>query len=163
MSIDSEIPISAGCSINLHFSLALVNGEEIDSNFDASPASLKIGDGNMLPGFEQVLIGMKAGESTKALLSPGQAFGEINTKNVQYFSSEKFKNILSDSLLPVEVGLMISFKDAAGFDLPGVVQSITDQTVTVDFNHPLAGKTIVFCASIISVISPDVEAVEVKL
>jgi FKBP-type peptidyl-prolyl cis-trans isomerase SlpA len=163
MSSDSEIPISAGCSVNLHFSLALDNGEEIDSNFDAAPASLKLGDGNMLPGFEQALIGMKAGEFTKTLLSPEQAFGEINSKNVQHFPADKFRNLLSDDLLPVEVGLVISFKDPAGFDLPGVVQSITKDTVTVDFNHPLAGKSIVFSASIISVISPDAEAVEVKL
>ena len=58
---------------------------------------------------------------------------------------------------------MVSFKDAGGNDLPGVIAEITASTVVVDFNHPLAGKNIVFTARIISVIDADVEAVEIRV
>ena len=163
MTSDCKIPISVGCGITLHFSLALNNGEVIDSNFDGVPATFKLGDGNMLPGFEQELLGLRAGESVETLIAPDKAFGEVNSSNCQPFPIDKLRSLLDDELTPAEVGLVISFKDPAGFDLPGVVKSITEESFTVDFNHPLAGKTIVFKASIVAVIAADVEAVEIKL
>ena len=71
--------------------------------------------------------------------------------------------MLEDDLLPTRVGSVVSFKDAGGFDLPGVVKAIGEKTVSVDFNHPLAGKGIVFAARIVSVLPPEEQAVEVKL
>ncbi len=161
MSKDGSIPVNAGCSIALHFSLALNNGEVIDSNFDAMPATFRLGDGNMLPGFEQVLLGLRAGESVETSISPDRAFGEVNSSNSQTFPIDKLRNLLDDELLPAEVGTVIAFKDPAGFDLPGVVKSISEETIVVDFNHPLAGKTIVFKASIVAVMAADEEAVEI--
>ena len=58
---DRERVIEAGSQVSLHFSLALPNGDVIDSNFESQPASFRLGDGSMLPGFEQVLIGLTAG------------------------------------------------------------------------------------------------------
>ncbi len=147
----------------LHFSLALTSGELVDSNFESDPASFRIGDGSMLPGFEAVLIGLKAGSEVEKLLEAEQAFGPVNPGNQHRFPIAKFKNLLEDELIPTEVGSVVSFKDAAGFDLPGVISDITDDNIGVDFNHPLAGKQIVFKAAIISVVPPDVEAVEIKL
>ena len=71
--------------------------------------------------------------------------------------------MLEDDLIPTEVGAVVSFKDAGGFDLPGVIADISPSTVIVDFNHPLAGKDIVFKARIVSVIDADVDAVEIKV
>ena len=66
-------------------------------------------------------------------------------------------------MIPTEVGSVVSFKDAGGFDLPGVIAELTKFMVIVDFNHPLAGKEIVFKARIHSVIDVDVEAIEIKV
>jgi FKBP-type peptidyl-prolyl cis-trans isomerase SlpA len=71
--------------------------------------------------------------------------------------------LLEDDLIPTEVGSVVSFKDSAGFDLPGVVSDIDENTVGIDFNHPLAGKDILFKARIVSVILPGVDTMEVKL
>ena len=117
----------------------------------------------MLPGFEQALLGLQAGSEIETLLMPEQAFGAVNPNNRHRFPIAKFRILLEDDLLPTEVGSVVSFKDAGGFDLPGIVTAINDETVAVDFNHPLAGKQILFKAAIVSVVAANVEAVEIKL
>lgn len=163
MSNSDNLAIEAGSHISLFFSLSLLDGKVIDSNFNQQPASFRLGDGNMLPSFEQQLLGLKQGDEIESTLVPEQAFGAVNPANEHRFPIAKFKNLLEDDLIATEVGAVVSFKDAAGFDLPGVVTGIYDSTVVVDFNHPLAGKEIVFKARIVSVIAPDVEAVEIKV
>jgi len=160
---DNDDAIEVGSQVCLHFSLALASGQLVDSNFESDPANFRLGDGSMLPGFEAVLIGLKAGNEVEKLLPAEQAFGNINPKNQHRFPIAKFKNLLEDDLIPTQVGSVVSFKDAAGFDLPGVISEITGDSIGVDFNHPLAGKQIVFKAAIISVVPPDVQAVEIKL
>jgi FKBP-type peptidyl-prolyl cis-trans isomerase SlpA len=155
--------IVAGSQVTLHFSLALPDGGIIDSNFDKKPASFRLGDGQMLPGFEQVLLGLCTGEKVETTLEAKEAFGERNPRNEQVFPLEKFEHLLEDDLITTQVGSVVSFKDAGGFDLPGVVKAIGEKTVSVDFNHPLAGKAIVFTARIVSVLPPEEQVVEVKL
>ena len=134
--------IVAGSQVTLYFSLALPGGVIIDSNFAKKPASFRLGDGQMLPGFEQVLLGLCSGEEVETTLEAKEAFGERNPRNEQVFPLEKFEHLLEDDLIPTKVGSVISFKDAGGFDLPGVVKAIREKTVSVDFNHPLAGQTV---------------------
>ena len=155
--------IEQGSLVSLHFSLALESGDIIDSNFGARAASFRIGDGNMLPGFEATLLGMRAGEEIEILLKPEAAFGPVNPRNLHRFPIAKFTDLLEDELMPTAVGSVVSFKDAAGFDLPGIVAAIDASGITIDFNHPLAGKAIQFKAAILSVVAPDVAAVEVRL
>ena len=159
---NDDIQIEPGSLVSLHFSLALTDGHVIDSNFAAPAAKFRLGDGNMLPGFEAVLIGLKPGQELKTILEPEQAFGVVNPRNQHRFPVAKFKNLLEDELISTEVGAVVSFKDAAGFSLPGVIAEISDQTIAVDFNHPLAGKRIVFKANIVAVLPADVAGVEVK-
>ena len=155
--------IQSGSHVSLHFSLALAGGEMIDSNFDGRPASFRMGDGSMLPGFEETLIGLAPGVEQEKLVPAEKAFGAVNPKNLQSFPVEKFQHLLEDDLIPTEPGSVVSFKDPAGFDLPGVVRSIDEQFIKVDFNHPLAGKDIVFRVRILSVLPPTVDTVEIKL
>lgn len=155
--------IQQGSAVSLYFSLSLPGGEEIDSNFDRKPADFRVGDGNLLPGFEKPLLGLKAGDEINVELQAEQAFGEINLDNKQTFTREQFQHVLDDEVLPAEQGSVVSFKDPGGNELPGVIEKIGEQTVTVNFNHPLAGKVIVFRARIVSVLPPTVDSVEIKL
>ena len=149
--------------MTLHFSLLLTSGEVIDSNFEQEPPSFKLGDGCMLPGFERLLLGLGTGDDIEELLQPEQAFGTANQGNFHRFPVAKFEQLLEDELIPTEVGSMVCFKDPKGFDLSGVVTDISDGLIGIDFNHPLAGKQIIFRARIISVIPANIDAVEVKL
>lgn len=149
--------------MTLHFSLALSNGDIIDSNFDKEAVSFRIGDGNMLPGFEKELFGLKSGEEIEKTIPCDSAFGSINPQNLQKFPVEKFSHLLEDDLIPTEAGSVVSFKDPGGFDIPGVIQEVTEREVVVDFNHPLAGKDITFKAYIIAVVAADTDTVEIKV
>ena len=136
--------IGQGAEITFNFSLALEDGYIIDSNFESSPARFLLGDGSLLPGFEEVLEGLVAGSEAQFLVPPEKAFGQHNPQNVQLIKRSLFDQ---DELQP---GLVISFQNGDG-ELPGVVQSLTEEEVMVDFNHPLAGKSIVFTVKIIDV------------
>lgn len=145
--------IIAGSRVTLHFSLSFPEGDVIDSNFDASPATFIVGDGNLLPGFEQQLLGLLAGDETVVIVSAEQGFGPANLDNIQVFSRAEFAGIMAAGNNELEEGMVISFADAANGELPGVVKKLSEQQVTIDFNHPLAGRDILFRARIIEVIN----------
>jgi FKBP-type peptidyl-prolyl cis-trans isomerase SlpA len=135
--------IGSGCKVTLHFSLKLVDQQLIDSNFDSSPATLVLGNGDMLPGFERVLLGKKAGDTVEALIPAAEAFGMINPDNQQRFPHFQFPPDMS-----LAENLMIEFNDASGYKQAGRVAHVGKQYVEIDFNHPLAGRDIVFTAAI---------------
>ena len=136
--------IDQGTKVTMSFSLALENGDLIDSNFDAQPATFVIGDGNLLPGFEAPLKGLKAGEQGEFVISPENAFGQRNPENMQQLKRDNFDQ---ESL---HVGDVFSFQNGEG-ELPGVIVEIGDEYVSVDFNHPLAGRNIIFKVDIVEV------------
>lgn len=154
--------IAPGARVTLHFSLALTDGTEIDSNYDREPASFVVGDGSLLPGFEEALAGHVAGDRVRVRLPEDSAFGPVNPDNVQTFARERFARLIASSPDPVEPGTVLAFADGAGNDIPGVVQSIDETLMVVDFNHPLAGREIDFSADIVAVIPAGVQAVEVR-
>ncbi|HBP6040999.1 MULTISPECIES: FKBP-type peptidyl-prolyl cis-trans isomerase [Pseudomonas aeruginosa group] len=131
--------------VTLHFALKLEDGNVVDSTFDKQPASFQVGDGNLLPGFEQALFGLKAGDKRTLTILPEQGFGQPNPQNVQVMPRDQFQD------MELAEGLLVIFNDAAKTELPGVVKSFDEQQVTVDFNHPLAGKTLAFEVEIIDV------------
>ncbi|MDP1756445.1 MAG: peptidylprolyl isomerase [Pseudohongiella sp.] len=159
---ESEVCISAGAKVTLHFSLSLPDGSEIDSNYGKAPATFKVGDGNLLPGFEAALMGAVAGDAVSVCLPPEQAFGAINPDNVQSFPRQRFAGLLANTTDPVEPGTVLSFADSGGNEIPGVITQIGELSVVIDFNHPLAGRDILFKADIISVIPSGVQTVRIQ-
>ena len=135
----SDVPISEGTRVYLNFSISLEDGSEVDSNFGGEPVDFVVGDGSLLPGFERALFGMSSGERQLFTVEPENAFGQPNDNNVQLLARDQF-----DDDIDLEIGLVFSFADASGGELPGMVISFDDEEVTVDFNHPLSGRTILF-------------------
>src|SRR5690606_10389552 len=156
---DNVARVADGARVTLHFSLSLPEGEIIDSNFDQQPATFVVGDGNLLPGFEAALKGLEAGESIEVLLPPQMAFGEINPENVQSLPRQQFAGLLANTTDPMQPGTVLAFTDAGGNDIPGVVKEIGELMVVIDFNHPLAGREILFKAEILSVIPAGIQTV----
>jgi FKBP-type peptidyl-prolyl cis-trans isomerase SlpA len=143
--LTQEQRIGPDKEVTLHFALKLENGDVVDSTFDKQPATFRVGDGNLLPGFEVALYGFKAGDKRSLQIEPENAFGQPNPQNVQVMPRAQFAEMeLSD-------GLLIIFNDAANAELPGVVKAFDDAQVTIDFNHPLAGKRLSFDVEIIEV------------
>ncbi|MGH8433169.1 MAG: FKBP-type peptidyl-prolyl cis-trans isomerase [Pseudomonas sp.] len=144
-SIVTEQRIGPDKEVTLHFALNLDSGEVVDSTFDKQPATFKVGDGNLLPGFEAALFGLKAGDKRTLLVEPERGFGQPNPQNVQVMPRAQFQD------MELSEGLLVIFNDAANTELPGVVKTFDEAQVTIDFNHPLSGKTLSFQVEIISV------------
>lgn len=135
----SLVPVSEGTRVFLNFSISLEDGSEVDTNFGGEPVDFAIGDGSLLPGFERLIFGMSAGERQMFTVTPENAFGQPNDNNVQYLPRDQFEDDIE-----LEIGLVFSFADASGDELPGMIIAFDDDEVTVDFNHPLSGRTILF-------------------
>lgn len=155
MSNNDQTTIGPGKRIRMHFAVLLLDGSVVDSNFDADPVEFSFGDGNLLPGFEQSLVGLVPGDKRSILLTADQAFGPRNDDNVQ-----RLRRTLFARDMVLEPGLVVAFADNSKTEIPGVVMSADDELVVVDFNHPLAGKDLTFKVEILSVLAADQQPVK---
>lgn len=138
--------IGPGKKVSMHFSLGLTNHEIVDSNFGGQAATFEVGDGNLLAGFESVIFGLRPGQKQTFTLAPEKAFGVIKKDNIHPYPRYQFPADLS-----MQKGLMLSFTDAANNAQAGVIIDFDADKVMVDFNHPLAGREIVFRVEILAV------------
>ena len=141
-----ELTVGPGTKVTLHFSLTLSNGDVIDSNFERDPATFTVGDGSLLVGFEKAIFGMQEGDRETFLIKPEEGFGQRNPNNIQEIARDQFGEDIE-----LSEGLMLSFADAQKTELPGVVQRFDDERVIVDFNHPLAGRDILFDVAVLRI------------
>lgn len=140
------VPIGPSTRVTLHFSLLLAaTGEEIDTTRRGKAASFVIGDGTLPEGIERTLFGFTAGADEQISLAPDVAFGEPREENLRMMPRSQF-----GADIGLEPGVVVSF-DGPGGHLPGVVKSVQGDLVVVDFNHPLAGKALIFDVSIVKV------------
>lgn len=137
--------IGPGKTVTLHFAIKLEDGQVVDSNFNDDPATFTVGDGNLLEGFEKALFGLEEGMKQTLKILPEDGFGMPNPSNVQNIPRSSFDG------MELEQGLVISFADAGNGELPGVIAEFDDKMVSVDFNHPLAGKKLDFEVEILKV------------
>lgn len=139
--------ITANSSVLFHFSIKLEDGSVADSTaLHGKPARLRMGDGSLTPTFEQCLLGLCEGESKSFTLAPEEAFGLSNPDNIYHLDRAKF-----GADVEPKVGTIILFDQPNGSELPGIIRAVAGMSVTVDFNHPLAGHTVTFEVEILGV------------
>ncbi|MBR7890195.1 peptidylprolyl isomerase [Marinomonas sp. A79] len=136
--------ITAASRVTLHFELSLEDGQIVDSTFSQAPASFVFGDGSLLPAFESALLGMTEGQEGSYVMAPENAFGAHNENNVQRMPRSQFS-------MDLEEGMVVSFADVSKNELPGVIANIGEKEVLVDFNHPLAGRSLTFRVQVIAI------------
>ena len=146
----NEAPaIGENTRVTLHFSIHLASGEEVDTTRRGKPASFNVGDGNLPAAFERALFGLRTGADERILIDAADAFGPRRFQNIRTMRRDDFPNAAD-----LEPGMMLAFgaaaADASG-EVPGVVRSVGEETVEVDFNHPLAGHDLVFDVTILAV------------
>ncbi len=127
-----------GHLIAFEYTLRLESGEEVDSNIGQEPFVFQTGTDEMLPALEAELIQLQAGETKRVILSPEQAYGQVTTAN--------FKTV-PIHLIPEEartVGRKVASMGPDGSERIVDVVAVRDDTIVLDFNHPLAGKTLHF-------------------
>lgn len=134
-------------AVTLHFTIKLKDGSVADSTHNmGKPAKLVIGDGSLSENFEQCLLGLEVGEQKAIELKAEDAFGAPNPDNVHHMERARF---VGDA--EVEVGTIMAFSGPDGMEIPGIITEIAGDSVTVDFNHPLAGQDVTFEVEILSV------------
>ncbi|MDP4536861.1 FKBP-type peptidyl-prolyl cis-trans isomerase [Alkalimonas collagenimarina] len=144
---NASMTITGQSTVLFHVDIKLSDGSAAESTrVHNKPARMRMGDGSVSAAFEAQLLGRKAGEQLTFTLPPEDAYGMPNPDNIYYLDRNKFS---AES--PAEVGAIIGFGMPDGSELPGLIREVAGQSVTVDFNHPLAGQTLTFQLEILEV------------
>ncbi|NKQ41802.1 MAG: peptidylprolyl isomerase [Sulfurovum sp.] len=118
--------------------------EIVDSNKGATPLEFITGKGQLIPGLEAQIAGMNEGESADIMVKAADAYGDIKPEAVQKLPKEQFEGV------ELEEGMMLYGQGEDGQQVQVIVKSFTDDEVTIDYNHPLAGKDLMFSVVIAS-------------
>ncbi|MFI9653213.1 peptidylprolyl isomerase [Guyparkeria sp. GHLCS8-2] len=132
--------------VTFHYEIRLPDDRVADSTFDDEPYTVKLGAGAFEPRLEEALVGLPLGEHTRILLTPQYAFGMPDPNNVHTMPRGRFPEDMT-----LEPQLVIEFDLPSGESVPGTVTALTEDAVTVDFNHPLAGQNIQFIVRVMAV------------
>ena len=136
----------SGDTVKVHYTGKLEDGTTFDSSVDSNPLEFTIGGGQIIKGFEEGVVGMAEGDSKKVEIPFAEAYGPHREEMVVEVDKEQFP----DHLTP-EVGQELELRQEDGQSLIVVITNVTDENVTLDANHPLAGKDLTF----------DIELVEI--
>ncbi len=136
--------VAPGDTINVTYTGAFTNGTVFDSNVGKSPLQFTVGSGQVIPGFDNGVIGMKVNEERTITIPANEAYGEINPALITVVPLATFGN------QTVKVGMGVG-KTVNGQQISGVITAVNKTDATIDFNPPLAGKTLVFNITILSI------------
>lgn len=146
MSEDKKI-IGPDSKVTMHFSLSLEDGTLVDSTFGTDePLTFTMGDGTLIAGLEYAVVGLSVGDQQSINIGPDTGFGYRDESAIQTMKRANF-----DKDLELKPGVVIEFDSPSGIQVPGTVLEVSEDTVKVDFSHPLAGRTVLFNVEILDV------------
>ena len=145
--------VKAGSTVLIDYAAGYLNGTLFDTTFEEAakaagiynpnriyqPAQVVVGQGRIVMGVEEALIGMKEGEAKTVRIPPEKAYGSYRNDSIRQIPIRAFGNRTNG----LEEGAAIMLRTQQG-DIPVVITSIGETNITADFNHPLAGKTVTF-------------------
>jgi FKBP-type peptidyl-prolyl cis-trans isomerase SlyD len=137
--------VQNGSTVSLEYTLKNEGGEVLDTNKGGNPLVFVHGQQQIIPGLERELVGMRPGEEKKVVVKPADGYGEA----VPGAQQEVPKDAIPKEGL--KVGSTLTARSGSGETRPVVVKEIKDKTVVLDFNHPLAGKTLYFDVKVLGV------------
>ncbi|MDA8169369.1 MAG: peptidylprolyl isomerase [Nitrospiraceae bacterium] len=137
--------VTAGKTVKVNYTLK-VDGKVVDSSKGKPPLEFKAGSHEMIPGFEKAVMGMKLGEKKSFKVSPEEGYGKVNPKAIQEIPKSK----LPPNIKPAP-GMMLSASTPDGHHIPVRVVSVKKDTIVLDFNPPLAGKTLNFDVEVVGI------------
>ncbi len=137
--------VENGVSVTLHYTGKFEDGEIFDTSIDTDPITVGIGENKLIPGFERNIVGMVIGEKKNFEVLPNEGYGEEHTSLIQEIPLEQMPE-------GVKVGDVLSTKTTEGIDLNVMVEQVNETTATVNANHPLSGKKLLFEVEIVSIV-----------
>lgn len=137
--------VSNGKQVTLEYTLKLEDQSVVDSNVGGEPLKVTQGSHQLIPGVEKQLEGMAAGEKKQFAVAPAEGYGDVDSKAFQEVDK---KMVPPDSQ---KVGTQLQGKTADGRTVYPRISEVKNETVVLDFNHPLAGKTLHFDVQVLDV------------
>jgi peptidylprolyl isomerase len=137
---------SMGNNVKVHYKGSLDDGTVFDSSHDGDPLEFAIGGGQVIPGFEDAIIGMSLGETKTSRITSDKAYGPHIEEMVVAFGREQLPADLQPS-----IGQVLRFRRNDGCFIEVTVIDVSDSSVTFDGNHPLAGKDLIFEIQLIEI------------
>lgn len=136
-----------GNRVKVHYTGKLQDGTIFDSSIDREPLEFVVGDGNMIKGFDKAVEGMQKGETVTANIPSSEAYGERRTDMMVEVPIDQ----VPENINPA-VGQQLSIQQANGQAMPVVVTAVSDDKITLDANHPLAGKDLTFEINLVEIV-----------
>jgi peptidylprolyl isomerase len=136
-----------GNRVKVHYTGKLQDGTIFDSSIDREPLEFVVGDGNMIKGFDKAVEGMQKGETVTANIPSSEAYGERRTDMMVEVPIDQ----VPENINPT-VGQQLSIQQANGQNMPVVVAAVTADKITLDANHPLAGKDLTFEINLVEIV-----------
>ena len=138
--------IENGSAVKVHYTGTLSTGEVFDSSEGRDPLEFTMGQGMLIPGFEKAIMGLKVGDSTTANIPANEAYGEKNDEMIVTVAKAQ----LPEGMEP-EVGMQLQLNQPNGQPIPCVIAGVEGDQVTIDANHPLAGKDLTFEIEVVEI------------
>ncbi|GAA4225468.1 peptidylprolyl isomerase [Sagittula marina] len=138
--------VKSGDTVRLHYTGTLQDGSEFDSSRGRDPLEFEVGSGQIIPGLDKALTGMTVGDQKKVEIPADEAYGQPDPQALQAVPRA---DIPDD--IPLEVGLQLQVQTQTGQVMPVTVQEVSEETVTLDANHPLAGKDLTFDIELVAI------------
>jgi peptidylprolyl isomerase len=135
-----------GDTVKVHYTGKLDDGTVFDSSTDREPLEFTIGSGNIIPGFEKAVVGMSQGESKTEIIPTEQAYGPYVEEMVVTIDRQQMP-----AEIEPEVGQQLHIQQPDGQLLPVMITDVSDSTVTLDANHPLAGENLTFDIQLVEI------------
>ncbi len=139
--------VKEGDTIRIHYTGKLEDGTVFDSSQETNPLEFTVGGGDLIAGLEAGVVGMATGESKTITIPAEQAYGPHIKEKVFEFDKKK----APENFNP-EVGQRIQMYRADGLPLMATVAGISETAFTMDCNHPLAGKTLIFDTTVVEIV-----------
>jgi len=138
--------IKNGNLIKMHYS-AKIGDQLIDTSRNKDPVEFKVGEGQVLQGLDEAVVGLKTGDKKAVVVPPEKAYGQRKKGLTQKIRRDKSK----EPPKGIEVGNLIQYKNEQGKNMYATITKVEEDNIAVDLNHPLAGKTINFDLEIVDV------------
>ena len=139
--------VEAGNNVSVHYVGTFTDGEKFDSSRDRGETlSFEVGSGQMIAGFDAAVVGMSVGETKTVTIEPKDAYGERNENAIQEVPRENFPEGFG-----LKEGATVSGRDQDDRPMIAKIISFNDESVNLDFNHPLAGKQLNFEVELVSI------------
>jgi peptidylprolyl isomerase/FKBP-type peptidyl-prolyl cis-trans isomerase SlpA len=135
-----------GDEVQVHYTGKLEDGTVFDTSQDGDPLSFTIGENRVIPGFESAVVGMEPGDTKTTEIEPEQAYGEHRDDMVMELDRDQ----IPENVEP-DVGQQLQLRLENGQTVPVLITALGEETVTIDANHPLAGRTLIFEIELIDV------------